>query len=103
MLEKRGDPTALEAEDANKSTFIMALMPRGINPLKDVRGPCIVCVFRRLQLAPFGGVRAASLLSQTDEHWLICNHRRPPSAGRRPCTGGKFCQQPKAVVRAALS
>lgn len=36
VLEKRGDPTAPEAEEANKSTFIMALMPRGINPLKDV-------------------------------------------------------------------
>ena len=32
VLERRGDPTEAEA----KSTFIMALAPRGINALKEV-------------------------------------------------------------------
>ncbi len=47
VLERRSDPTAPNA-DVNRATFIMALMPRGINALKDVRN--IVygqCLFRR--------------------------------------------------------
>jgi flavin-dependent dehydrogenase len=37
VVERRGDPTAPEAEEANKQTFIMALMPRGTAPLRNVR------------------------------------------------------------------
>ena len=36
VVERRGDPTAPEAEEANKQTFIMALMPRGTAPLRNV-------------------------------------------------------------------
>ena len=37
VVERRGDPTAPEAQEANKQTFIMALMPRGTAPLRNVR------------------------------------------------------------------
>lgn len=54
VLEKRGDPTAPEAEDLNKKTFIMALMPRGINPLKDVSHelPARACCCAQTALRP---------------------------------------------------
>ena len=38
VVERRGDPTAQEAAEANKRTFVMALMPRGIGPLRNVGG-----------------------------------------------------------------
>lgn len=46
VLERRGDPSALQAEEANKRTFIMARMPRGIQPLRDVSSTaCCHCHF----------------------------------------------------------
>jgi hypothetical protein len=37
VVERRGEPTdrLTEAAEANRQTFIMALMPRGVRPLRD--------------------------------------------------------------------
>ena len=43
VVERRGDPTAREAAEANKRTFVMALMPRGIRPLRDVGSTAGCC------------------------------------------------------------
>jgi 2-polyprenyl-6-methoxyphenol hydroxylase-like FAD-dependent oxidoreductase len=36
VVERGGDPSAREAAETNKRTFVMALMPRGIRPLRNV-------------------------------------------------------------------
>ena len=38
VVERRGDPTAREAAEANKGTFVMALIPRDMRPLRNVGG-----------------------------------------------------------------
>jgi kynurenine 3-monooxygenase len=51
VVERRGDPTAEAAAEANKRTFVMALMPRGIGPLHDVSSTAI-CSHQLSHTAP---------------------------------------------------